>query len=249
MTLELDERRFGLLPVLVASKVNSCAAKFLALSKDKAELSFKENYRTQYSLLVDMQKRIFLAWTLIVLLSLAAEQSSGSFFSSLQFTRDALMDFSRGSQRTLDINLEPKKTMKMVNKTYTWRKSKAKSMAELVEVKDSGKKSVHRKLGHDKYATMPSEKTKNLLDPSMRKDLPKQLLTTIRVDKEGKLRPLILIPVNETVIINQTKREVYRPRTSPSNKFVKAINDIELAQTNAYASDVNYSSAALAKLK
>ena len=43
MNLELDERRFGLHPVLVASKVNSCAAKFLALSKDKAELSFKEN--------------------------------------------------------------------------------------------------------------------------------------------------------------------------------------------------------------
>ena len=43
MTLELDERRFGLLPVLVASKVNNCAAKFLALPNGKAELSFKEN--------------------------------------------------------------------------------------------------------------------------------------------------------------------------------------------------------------
>ena len=53
MTLELDERRFGLLPVLVvsklnipvlvASKVNNCAAKFLALPNRKAELSFKEN--------------------------------------------------------------------------------------------------------------------------------------------------------------------------------------------------------------
>ena len=43
MTLELDERRFGLLPVLVTGKVNSSAAKFLDFSKDKAELSFKEN--------------------------------------------------------------------------------------------------------------------------------------------------------------------------------------------------------------
>ena len=43
MTLELDERRFGLLPVLVASKVNNSAAKFLALPNGKAELSFKEN--------------------------------------------------------------------------------------------------------------------------------------------------------------------------------------------------------------
>ena len=159
------------------------------------------------------------------------------------------MDFSRGSQRTLDINLEPKKTTKMVNKTYTWRKSKSKSMAGLVEVKEGGKKSVYRKLGHDKYATMPSEKIKNLLDPSMRKDLPKRLLTTIRVDKEGKLKPLILIPVNETVIINQTKREVYKPRTSPSNKFIKAINDIELAEANANALGVKYSYSTLAKLK
>ena len=197
-----------------------------------------------------MKKQVFLSWSLTALLSLlVAEQSSASFFSSLQFTRDALMDFSRGSQRTLDINLEPKKTTKMVNKTYTWRKSKSKSMAGLVEVKDGGKKSVHRNLGHDKFSTMPSEKIKNFLDPSMRKDLPKQLLTTIRVDKDGKLKPLILIPVNETVIINQTKLEVYKPRTSPSNKFIKAINDIELAEANANALGVKYSYATLAKLK
>ena len=197
-----------------------------------------------------MKKQVFLAWSLTVLLSLlVVEQSSARLFSSLQFTRDTLMDFSRGSQRTLDINLEPKKMTKMVNKTYTWRKSKSKTMAGLVEVKEGGKKSVYRKLGHDKYATMPSEKIKNLLDPSMRKDLPKRLLTTIRVDKEGKLKPLILIPVNETVIINQTKREVYKPRTSPSNKFIKAINDIELAEANANALGVKYSYATLAKLK
>ena len=79
--------------------------------------------------------------------------------------------------------------------------------------------------------------------------MPKQLLIASEVSKDGTEEPLILIPFNKTVVENQTKHEVYRPRTSPSNKFVKAINDIELAQTNAYASSVKYSSAALAKLK
>ena len=88
----------------------------LCLRIDKYQLSLKENYRP-YSQLADMEKLIFFTWTVTVLLSLfSAKQSSGSFFSSLQFTRDALMDFSRGSQRTVDITLEPKKTIEVVNK-------------------------------------------------------------------------------------------------------------------------------------
>ena len=66
-----------------------------------------------------MEKQIFFAWSLMitVLLSLlSAKQSSGSFFSSLQFTRDALMDFSRGSQRTVEIKLEQKKQRKWLIK-------------------------------------------------------------------------------------------------------------------------------------
>ena len=193
-----------------------------------------------------MEKRIFFAWTVTVLLSLfSAKQSSGSFFSSLQFTRDALMDFSRGSQRTVDITLEPKKTIEVVNKTYIMPTSEKKSGSpKLVELKGNNKTV---RLGA--FSTVPSEYIKDWFDPSMRKDLPKQLLTTMRVSENGMKEPLVLVPFNKTVVKNQTKHEVYRPRTSPSNKFVKVINDIELAQTNAYASSVKYSSAALAKLK
>ena len=191
-----------------------------------------------------MEKRIFFTWTVTVLLSFfSAHQSSGSFFSSLQFTRDALMDFSRGSQRTVDITLERKKTITVVNKTYSFREAKS-GPGLLMELKSNNKT-----LTPEAFSTIPSEDVKNWFDPSMRKDLPKQLLIASQVSKDGKEEPLILIAFNKTVVENQTKREVYRPRTSPSNKFVKAINDIELAQTNAYASSVKYSSAALAKLK
>ena len=193
-----------------------------------------------------MEKRIFFTWTVTVLFSLFfAKQSSGSFFSSLQFTRDALMDFSRGSQRTVDITLEPKKMIKVVNKTYIMPTGdQRKSDSKLVELKGSNKTI---RLGA--FSTTPSEDIKDWFDPSMRKDLPKQLLMAMWVSKNGMKEPLVLVPFNKTVVKNQTKHEVYRPRTSPSNKFVKAINDIELAQTNAYASSVKYSSAALAKLK
>ena len=193
-----------------------------------------------------MEKRIFFTWTVTVLLSLfSAKQSSGSFFSSLQFTRDALMDFSRGSQRTVDITLKPKKTIEVVNKTYIMPTSEKKSGSpKLVELKGNNKTV---RLGA--FSTVPSEYIKDWFDPSVRKDLPKQLLTTMRVSENGMKEPLVLVPFNKTVVKNQTKHEVYRPRTSPSNKFVKVINDIELAQTNAYASSVKYSSAALAKLK
>ena len=156
------------------------------------------------------------------------------------------MDFSRGSQRTVDITLEPKKTIKVVNKTYIMPTGdQRKSDSKLVELKGNNK-TIRPDAA---FSTIPSEDIKSLVDPSMRKDLPKQLLMTMRVSENGMKEPLVLVPFNKTVVENQTKREVYRPRTSPSNKFVKAINDIELAQTNANASDVKYSSAALAKLK
>ena len=194
-----------------------------------------------------MEKQIFFAWSLMitVLLSLlSAEQSSGSFFSSLQFTRAALMDFSRGSQRTVEIKLEPKKTTKMVNKTYQLIAGQS-SGPTLVEVKES-----ENKTGSiDWFSTLSSEGVKDLFDPSMRKHLPKQILVKTQVNTKGDVKTLLFLPFNQTVVKNQTKHEVYRTRTSPSNKFMKAINDIELAQTNANASDVKYSSAALAKLK
>ena len=193
-----------------------------------------------------MKKQTFFPLVVTVLLSLlVAEKSSGSFFSSLQFTRDTLLDFSRGSQRTVDINLEPENTTRMVNKTYVLILSQANGISEtsLKKVDESVMKTAT-----SSFTTIPSDQIKDSLDPSMRKDLPKDLLMTFS-DKSGVPEPIVLVPVKEKVIINQTKREVYKPRTSPSNKFMKAINDIELAEANANALGVKYSYATLAKLK
>ena len=64
----------------------------------------------------------------------------------------------------------------------------------------------------------------------MKDNLPEIILL-----ENNAIEPLVIIPFNETVIVNQTKREEYKPRTSPSNKFMKAIGDIELAEANANA--------------
>ena len=195
----------------------------------------------------DMVKPMFFAWTLTVLLSLlAAEQSSGSFFSSLQLTRDALMDFSRGSQRTVEIKLEPKETTRMVNKTYQVVGSNTKTLKSSSLLKKVDESVMKTALPG--FATIPSDLVKGSLDPSVRKDLPKKLLMTLSV-KSGVPEQIILVPVKEKVIIKQTKREVYKSRTSPSNKFMKAIKDIELAEANANALGVKYSYSTLAKLK
>ena len=192
-----------------------------------------------------MKKQIFFPLAVTVLLSLlAAEQSSGSFFSSLQLTRDALMDFSRGSQRTVEIKLEPKETTRMVNKTYELVGSTTKMtmFSSLKKVDESVMKTAI-----PGFATIPSDLIKDSLDPSVRKDLPKKLLMTMTHDRG--LKQVILVPVKEKVIIKQTKREVYKSRTSPSNKFMRAIKDIELAEVNANALGIKYSSSTLAKLK
>ena len=205
---------------------------------------YKDKYLADRT--ADMEKQMFFAWTLTVLLSLLfAKQASGSFFSSLQFSRDALMDFSRGSQRTVDITLEPKRTTRIVNKTYVLILSQGNSISKtsLGKVDESVMKTAI-----PGFSTIPSDTIKASLDPSMRKDLPKDLLVTLS-HKSGVPEPIILVPVKEKVIIKQTKREVYKSRTSPSNKFMKAINDIELAEANANALGVKYSYATLAKLK
>ena len=110
-----------------------------------------------------MKKQIFFPLAVTVLLSLlAAEQSSGSFFSSLQLTRDALMDFSRGSQRTVEIKLEPKETTRMVNKTYELVGSKTKMtmFSSLKKVDESVMKTAI-----PGFATIPSDLIKDSLDP------------------------------------------------------------------------------------
>ena len=61
--------------------------------------------------------------------------------------------------------------------------------------------------------------------------------------------PTKLVPVTETVVTYQNKRKVYRRRSSPSNKFLEAINDIERAVANAKASGIRFSARTLNKLK
>ena len=203
-----------------------------------------------------MEKRIIsLFATTSVLLLLSAERSCGNFFSSLRFTRDALMGFSRGSERTVDIILAQKKTTKTVNKTYLllpkYKGPHRETEYKLVERKGSGNKHENKAMVWTKYSNISTTKDiKESLSPSLQKQLPEKLLVRTQIDlKSGATENLIVIPFNETVVTNQTKREVYEPRPSPSNKFMKAMNDIERAQMNANASEVRYSDATLTKLK
>ena len=162
------------------------------------------------------QVHILLAGTALLFL-LCVDQSFGSFFSSLQFTRDSLMDFSRGSRRTVDI-LTPKKTTKNVLKTVVVTSEKKK--ASVGKDKILG---VH--LGKETWGTS--------YRPVVKPGLPR---TT-------------QIPATETVVTYQRKRKVYRQRSSPSNKFLEVLNDIERAVANANASGIRYSERTLTKLK
>ena len=65
----------------------------------------------------------------------------------------------------------------------------------------------------------------------------------------GMIIPATPKPVTQTVITYQKKRKTYRPRASPSNKFLEAINDIERAVANARASGVRHNGDTLPKLK
>ena len=56
------------------------------------------------------------------------------------------------------------------------------------------------------------------------------------------------ITSSPTVITYVRKRKTYRPRSSPSNKFLEAISDIERAVANARAEGSNYNEATLGKL-
>ena len=120
------------------------------------------------------------------------------------FTRNSLMDFSRGSERTVEI-LTPKK----VTKTLTVPKGLEG---------DKG-------LEGERYGI-------------------KKAGVDIHLASKGTQRP-----VTPTVISYQKKYKTYKPRTSPSNKFLEAINSIERAVANANASDMRYSEATLARLE
>ena len=141
---------------------------------------------------------VFLTWLLFVL---CAHKTYGNFLSSLRFTRESLMQFSRGTRRTVEI-LTPKKTI-----TNTITKT-IKKTAVLPKQKDHFDLD-EKPLGIEPFFERPS------------------------VDS-STARPKI--PVTETAVTYHRKRKVYRPRSSPSNKFLEVLNDIERAVANANAS-------------
>lgn len=71
----------------------------------------------------------------------------------------------------------------------------------------------------------------------------------VSATSHGMIIPATPKPVTQTVITYQKKRKTYRPRASPSNKFLEAINDIERAVANARASGVRHNGDTLPKLK
>ena len=129
------------------------------------------------------------------------------------------MGFSGGSQRTVDI-LTPKKTTKKVMKTVVVEPEKE----ETTSVKKP--MSVSEKSG--------SWGSRDKLHHRHRPYIKYRLRTT-------------QIPATETVVTYQTKRKVYRQRSSPSNKFLEVLNDIERAVANANASGIRYSDRTFAK--
>ena len=140
------------------------------------------------------------------------------------------MGFSRGSERTVEILTPKKETKTLTVPPATASKTKVKftlhkgSVDERYEIKSS-------KAGVDIH--LASKETKHALGPLPGLPGPKATQK----------------PITQTVISYQKKRKTYRPRTSPSNKFLEAINGIERAVANARASGVRYSEATLAKLK
>ena len=61
------------------------------------------------------QACIFVVFSIWLLFVLCAHETFGNVFSSLHFTRQSLMQFSRGNERTVEI-LTPEKTMKTITK-------------------------------------------------------------------------------------------------------------------------------------
>ena len=174
-----------------------------------------------------MEKRVILLQASIsVLLLMSLETSTGNrLFSSLQFTRDNLMGFSRGSERTVEI-LTPKKETKTVRPPT----ASLKSVKAVVHKED--------RYTIETFGKGEDGKTKGSKGP--------------KGTKYGMKRPHPLPkatqrPVTQTVISYQKKRKTYRPRTSPSNKFLEAINSIERAVANARASGVHYNRFTLTK--
>ena len=205
-----------------------------------------------------MERRIFFLFVVTALFPLlfAAKQTFRDVLPSLHFTREALLDFARGSQQTVDINLMPKNKTKLVNKKYFIRNNSCGGIQEcvassvkLVELTEENGENESNATEFDEYFTLQPEDIDNFLDHPTRKNLPREVIVKVQAGRENTQRRLVLISFNETTIVNSTKREVYRPRASPSNKFMKALKDVELALVNANAYAVRFSHDTLPKLK
>ena len=134
---------------------------------------------------------------------LAVGPCRGSLLStSLQFTRDSLMGFSHGSQRSVEI-LTPKKTKRII--------SPREQLLEKLNGRNSFRESYSS--GSTDELTIP---TKNI--------------------------------TREEITYTKESR-TYKPRLSPSNKFLEAINDIERAVAKAKASGFRYRKETFNKLK
>lgn len=176
-----------------------------------------------------MAKRVtLLLATAAVLLSVVVETSTSNLhFSSIQFTRDTLMGFSRGSERTVEILTPVTKTITNMtdatkeNIIFTLHKAKTYAWGRTVTVVEKGLSLVGSS-GFDRATTTVSP-TKNAS-------------TTEK-------------PILQKVIAFAKESKTYRPRNSPSNKFLKVVNEIEKAVINARASGVRYRAATLTKLK
>ena len=166
-------------------------------------------------------------------LSMSLETSTGNqLFSSLQFTRDTLMGFSRGSERTVEILTPKKETKTLTVPPVTVSKTKVKFTLHKGVEGDKG-------IEGERYGVMKAGVEIHL---SSKETEHAAVLPLPRPKATQR-------PVTQTFISYQKKRKTYRPRTSPSNKFLEAINGIERAVANARASGVRYSEATLAKLK
>lgn len=156
------------------------------------------------------QAQVFPVATVALISFLCLHQACGNFFSSLQFTRESLMQFSRGSERTVEI-VTPKMTTKKFKQT--------KPVVISLE-KDSSS------LGHG-----GTRFTMHAIFPAA-------------TGKPGRPKPTTTRrPVTQTV------RRVYRPRLSPSNKFLEVLNDIERSVANAKASQIPYTARSLPNLE
>ena len=119
---------------------------------------------------------MFFLWTATALLLLLSAEKS-----SLQFTRDAVMGFSRGSERTVDIILPPRNVTKTVNRAFLMILSKQHSSTVSVVEVDARKVVDNITMTP---MTMPSRDLRGYFSPLLNKNLPDKLLLAI-VDNNG----------------------------------------------------------------